>query len=364
MLLWASKIIIASRFLRHSLCSSLYPGNLLSIAHLHYARTFKMSGKRRVLTTDDLLRLQEDGPARKRRREEDLVDSAEEDSDSELDLPAPRRMKSVEDEDDTDEASGTGSSGSEGEEDPEGAEQDSDSEAAAPRPNMHSLPEDDDDLTSSRITIAPRTPLAVPRKPLTAAPLRPTSFAEMGISQSLLIALSKMSIRNPTEIQAACIPPLLEGEYLFPHAIVLTDMGDMQGRDCIGNAKTGSGKTIAFALPIIQRLSVDPYGIFALVLTPTRYDNFHPNCIARLMTYCRELAFQISEQFAVLGAAYNVRTAVVVGGMDIIAQAIELSNRPHVIVATPGRLVDLLRSNNGEWDLSRVKFLVRLFYYL
>lgn len=50
-----------------------------------------------------------------------------------------------------------------------------------------------------------------------------------------------------------------------------TDMAHLQGRDCIGNAKTGSGKTLAFALPILQRLSVDPYGVFALVLTPTRY---------------------------------------------------------------------------------------------
>lgn len=98
---------------------------------------------------------------------------------------------------------------------------------------------------------------------------------------------------------------------------------------------------MAFALPILQQLSVDPYGIFALVLTPTR-----------------ELAFQIADQFAVLGGALNLRTAVVVGGMDMIAQAIELSNRPHVVVATPGRIVDLLRSNDGEWDLSRVKFLV------
>ncbi|EIN10921.1 DEAD-domain-containing protein [Punctularia strigosozonata HHB-11173 SS5] len=132
-----------------------------------------------------------------------------------------------------------------------------------------------------------------------------------------------MSIRHPTEIQAACIPPLLQGE------------------DCIGNAKTGSGKTIAFALPILHRLSMDPYGIFALVLTPTR-----------------ELAFQIAEQFAVLGGAINVRTAVVVGGMDMMAQAIELRNRPHVVVATPGRMVDHLRSGSGEWDLSRVKFLI------
>lgn len=54
----------------------------------------------------------------------------------------------------------------------------------------------------------------------------------------------------------------------------------------------------------------------------------------------------------------NVRTAVVVGGMDMIAQAIELESRPHVVIATPGRIVDHLRSNNGDWNLSRVKFLV------
>ena len=72
-----------------------------------------------------------------------------------------------------------------------------------------------------------------------------------------------------------------------------------------------------------------------------------------------ELAFQISEQFAVLGAPLNLRTAVVVGGIDMMAQALELGNRPHVVVATPGRIVDLLRSTSGEWDLSRIKFLVR-----
>lgn len=56
----------------------------------------------------------------------------------------------------------------------------------------------------------------------------------------------------------------------------ITNDGTLEGRDCIGNAKTGSGKTIAFALPILQKLSVDPYGIFALVLTPTRYCFFTP----------------------------------------------------------------------------------------
>ncbi|KAF7977647.1 hypothetical protein HWV62_3068 [Athelia sp. TMB] len=151
-----------------------------------------------------------------------------------------------------------------------------------------------------------------------------SSFMSIGVSAPLQAALSSMSIRTPTEIQAACIPQLLAGE------------------DCIGNAKTGSGKTVAFAIPILQRLSADPYGIFALVLTPTR-----------------ELAFQIAEQFAVLGGSLNTRTAVIVGGMDMMSQALELGNRPHVVVATPGRIVDHLRSStSGEWDLSRVKFLV------
>ncbi|KDR83799.1 hypothetical protein GALMADRAFT_133209 [Galerina marginata CBS 339.88] len=147
-------------------------------------------------------------------------------------------------------------------------------------------------------------------------PPQVSSFASLEISIPLQTALKSMSIKAPTEVQAAC-------------------------RDCIGNAKTGSGKTIAFALPILQKLSVDPYGIFALVLTPTR-----------------ELAFQIAEQFTVLGGSLNIRTAVVVGGMDMMSQALELGNRPHVVIATPGRIVDHLRSTSGEWDLSRVKFLV------
>ncbi|KAF9263465.1 DEAD-domain-containing protein [Marasmius fiardii PR-910] len=149
------------------------------------------------------------------------------------------------------------------------------------------------------------------------------TFAALGVSLFLCNILQSISITTPTPVQAGCIPPLLAG------------------RDCIGNAKTGSGKTIAFALPILQKLSVDPYGFFALVLTPTR-----------------ELAFQIAEQFAVLGAPMNIRTAVIVGGMDMMAQALELNNRPHVIVATPGRMVDHMKSGQNEWNLSKVKFLV------
>ncbi|KAG8798651.1 putative RNA helicase, partial [Serendipita sp. 399] len=149
------------------------------------------------------------------------------------------------------------------------------------------------------------------------------NFTELGVHPSLVTTLATMSIRKPTPVQAACIPPLIKG------------------LDCIGNAKTGSGKTVAFAIPILQKLMQDPYGIYALVLTPTR-----------------ELAFQIADQFTVLGGPFNVRTAVIVGGMDMIAQAKELEDRPHVVVATPGRLVDHLNSTSGNWSLSRIKFLV------
>jgi ATP-dependent RNA helicase DDX49/DBP8 len=78
------------------------------------------------------------------------------------------------------------------------------------------------------------------------------TFEELGLNPWLIDALKAMSIKFPSEIQKACIPPILKG------------------KDCIGGAKTGSGKTAAFALPILQKLSEDPFGVFALVLTPTR----------------------------------------------------------------------------------------------
>jgi ATP-dependent RNA helicase DDX49/DBP8 len=82
-----------------------------------------------------------------------------------------------------------------------------------------------------------------------------------------------------------------------------------------------AGKTAAFALPILNELSDDPYGIFAVVLTPTR-----------------ELAMQIAEQFSAFGAALSLRLALVIGGNSLVDQSVALSRRPHIIVATPGRL--------------------------
>lgn len=79
------------------------------------------------------------------------------------------------------------------------------------------------------------------------------SFGQLGLASWLVNALKAMSITAPSEIQTKCIPEILAG------------------KDVIGGAKTGSGKTAAFALPILQKLSEDPYGVFAVILTPTRY---------------------------------------------------------------------------------------------
>ncbi|KAG0043013.1 hypothetical protein BGZ83_011940 [Gryganskiella cystojenkinii] len=149
------------------------------------------------------------------------------------------------------------------------------------------------------------------------------SFAQLGLASWLVNALKAMSITSPSEIQTKCIPQILAG------------------KDVIGGAKTGSGKTAAFALPILQKLSEDPYGVFAVILTPTR-----------------ELAFQIAEQFNVLGKTINLKDVVVVGGLDMMTQAIALSKRPHIIIATPGRLRDHINSSGDSMNLSKVKFLV------
>jgi ATP-dependent RNA helicase DDX49/DBP8 len=149
------------------------------------------------------------------------------------------------------------------------------------------------------------------------------NFADLGLPAWQVDTLKGLAIIKPTEIQNACIPQILSG------------------KDVIGGAKTGSGKTAAFALPILKTLSEDIFGPFALVLTPTR-----------------ELALQIAEQFQVLGKALRVNICVVLGGCDMMKQASELSRRPHIIVATPGRLVDLLRSSPDCLDLKKLRYCV------
>lgn len=101
---------------------------------------------------------------------------------------------------------------------------------------------------SSSAPTAP-TPSAFSSEP---KPAPSTTFESLGLSAPLISALGSINISRPTEIQSACVKAI------------------MSGRDCIGGAKTGSGKTLAFALPIVERIARDPFGVWAVVLTPTR----------------------------------------------------------------------------------------------
>ncbi|OCK80037.1 ATP-dependent rRNA helicase RRP3 [Lepidopterella palustris CBS 459.81] len=148
------------------------------------------------------------------------------------------------------------------------------------------------------------------------------SFSDLGVIDSLSEACANMGYKLPTPIQAESIPLAL------------------QGRDIIGLAETGSGKTAAFAIPILQALMEKPQPFFGLVLAPTR-----------------ELAYQISQQFEALGSLINVRCAVLVGGMDMVPQAIALGKRPHIVVASPGRVLDHLENTKG-FSLRNLKYLV------
>lgn len=106
-----------------------------------------------------------------------------------------------------------------------------------------------------------------------------TSFATLNVSPWLVSSLAGMAIRRPTGIQKGCIPEILKG------------------RDCIGGSRTGSGKTVAFAVPILQKWAEDPVGIFALVLTPTRYvfstihtSTSHADRLSPESSHCRSLS--------------------------------------------------------------------------
>lgn len=149
-----------------------------------------------------------------------------------------------------------------------------------------------------------------------------STFEELGLDDWLIKQCLTMGISKPSGIQSFCVPPIL------------------QGLNCVGCAKTGSGKTAAFALPVLQKLSEDRYGPYALVLTPTR-----------------ELAFQIADQFKVLGKEINVNVTVITGGMDMVRQGQDLNVKPHIVVSTPGRLADHYESCD-TFSLKKIKFLI------
>ncbi|KAI0409029.1 DEAD-domain-containing protein [Xylaria palmicola] len=159
-----------------------------------------------------------------------------------------------------------------------------------------------------------------PTVPETEAPRK--TFKELGIVDSICDACASLKYTHATPIQEKAIPEALSG------------------RDIIGLAETGSGKTAAFVLPILQSLLERPSPLYALILAPTR-----------------ELAQQIGQQVDALGSTISVRSCTIVGGLDMVAQGIALGKKPHVVVATPGRLLDHLEKTKG-FKLNSLKYLV------
>ena len=152
------------------------------------------------------------------------------------------------------------------------------------------------------------------------------TFAELGVAQPLLQALAAEDYHTPTPIQARAIPALLAG------------------KDMLGIAQTGTGKTAAFALPLLQRLAADrrgagPRRARVLVLAPTR-----------------ELAIQIHDSFKTYGRHLGLRHTVVFGGVGQQPQVKAMAKGVDTLVATPGRLLDLMQQ--GHIVLDRVAYLV------
>ncbi len=165
-------------------------------------------------------------------------------------------------------------------------------------------------------------PAAPIMDPMTDLSLSAAGFAALSLSAPLLQALSDVGYEAPSPIQAATIPPLLEG------------------RDVVGQAQTGTGKTAAFALPILNRIDTTLPFPQALVLTPTR-----------------ELAIQVAEAFQTYAAHLKgFQVLPIYGGQGYGAQLHGLKRGAHVLVATPGRLIDHLE--RGTVNLSHLRALV------
>ncbi len=145
-------------------------------------------------------------------------------------------------------------------------------------------------------------------------------FSELGIAPAFLEALARMRYSSPTPIQEAAIPAALEG------------------KDIVGIAATGTGKTLAFGIPMIQRLAQAKGR--GLILLPTR-----------------ELAVQVDEALRRMGHGLGLRTAVLIGGAAMGPQITALRASPQIIVATPGRLIDHMEQKNIRLDEVRIMVL-------
>lgn len=146
-------------------------------------------------------------------------------------------------------------------------------------------------------------------------------FSELGLSDSLLKAIKRSGYEEATPIQEQTIPMVLEG------------------KDVIGQAQTGTGKTAAFGLPIIENVDTENPNIQAIIISPTR-----------------ELAIQTQEELYRLGKDKHVRVQVVYGGADIRRQIKSLKQHPQILVGTPGRLRDHI--NRHTVKLDHIKTLV------
>jgi ATP-dependent RNA helicase DeaD len=155
-------------------------------------------------------------------------------------------------------------------------------------------------------------------------------FEGLGLSEELVLHLETLGFTEPTPIQVQAIPHLLAG------------------RDVVGQAQTGTGKTAAFSLPILERIDLDVTAVQALVLTPTR-----------------ELAMQVTEAIRDLSGissdgpvkvGRSVQVLTVYGGQSIDRQMQRLKRGVHVVVGTPGRILDML--SRGSLKLDKVKWLV------
>lgn len=154
-----------------------------------------------------------------------------------------------------------------------------------------------------------------------------STFADIGLCSPLVQTCRKLGYTKPTPVQRAIIPLILN-----------------TSNNILTLSATGSGKTASFALPLLHNLSFDPYGIYAIILTPTR-----------------ELAKQIQQQILALGSSWKISVALIIGGSDLTNQSIELSRQPNFVVATPGRLAELCRDDGSGMyrpNLRKVKFVI------
>src|SRR5208282_5119658 len=156
---------------------------------------------------------------------------------------------------------------------------------------------------------------------MTVNPTPSEGFTNLGIAPKILEILQRLKFVRATPIQHQTIPSAI------------------QGKDIVGIAQTGTGKTLAFGIPMIQRLAQVQGKSKGLVILPTR-----------------ELALQVNEHLKKIGASMGIKTAILIGGENMGKQIKALQANPHIIIATPGRLIDHME--NRRVNLNNVSILV------